>query len=286
MNTLKLTPYLNLNDIHIPRFFYGTAWKEETTEDLTFQALQSGFLAIDTANQRKHYFEEGVGLGLKKFLNLGTLKRENIFLQTKFTFARGQDHRKPYKDNDTYTQQVADSFQSSLTHLNTTTLDSYVLHGPYSGRGIGAEDLEVWSAMENLVTQQKVQFLGVSNVSLNQLEQLFDSTKIKPQFVQNRCFANMGWDKPVREFCLEKNIIYQGFSLLTANSVELASSPILEIARKHNKTVAQIIFRFSQQLGMITLTGTSDENHMKQDLNIYNFELSAQEISTIEHISF
>lgn len=281
----SLAQTLSLGGAKIPRFFYGTAWKEDRTADLTFQALKAGFTGIDTANQRKHYFEEAVGTGVKKFLETGKCKREDLFLQTKFTFARGQDHRKPYDENDNYAKQVADSFASSLTHLQTTYVDSYVLHGPHGPDGISLEDKQCWAAMEVLHAQRKVKFLGISNVSAGQLVELCDSAKVKPSFVQNRCYARMGWDKRVREICASEDIRYQGFSLLTANRAELDTPAILNIADAHGKTVPQVIFRFSQMLGMICLTGTSNLGHMNEDLNIYDFELNAAEMTRIENIS-
>ena len=78
-----------MNDIALPTFMYGTAWKEERTADLTEQALRAGFIAIDTANQRKHYYEEAVGQGISRYLKSTGLSRKNLFLQTKFTYARG-----------------------------------------------------------------------------------------------------------------------------------------------------------------------------------------------------
>lgn len=269
-----------------PRFFYGTAWKEDQTADLTLVALQAGFTAIDTANQRKHYFEEAVGQGIKKFLEISGKTRNDLFLQTKFTYARGQDHRKPYNDQDPFTRQVEDSFKSSLQHLQTDFIDSYVLHGPYGSGEPGAEDLETWAAMEKLVASQKVKFLGVSNVSAQQLQSLCRQVKIKPTFVQNRCYARMGWDKEVREICQREGLHYQGFSLLTANRTELGSLAMSSIMNHHKKSIPQIVFRFSQQIGMICLTGTSSLQHMKQDLEIEDFELSPQEIKQIENIAF
>ena len=262
------------------KFFYGTAWKEDRTPDLTVKALQAGFRAIDTANQRKHYFEEGVGQGMRKFLETNPLNREELFLQTKFTFARGQDHRKPYREEDSFSQQVADSFASSLAHLNTTYIDSYVLHGPY-GYGIGQQDLETWAAMETLIDKKQVKCLGVSNVDAQQLKELCGAVHVKPAFVQNRCYANTGWDFEVREICSTEGITYQGFSLLTANRAELQAPEIAALARKYQKSVPQIIFRFCHQLGMICLTGTSDPIHMRQDLDINDFELRADEVSVI-----
>ena len=274
--------FIHQGTSQIPRFFYGTAWKEERTATLTSDAIKAGFRAIDTANQRKHYFEEGVGAGIQ----MTAVPRSELFLQTKFTYARGQDHRKPYKETDSFTQQVSDSFQSSLAHLHTDYLDSYVLHGPYGTEEISEEDMETWTAMEFFHEKKKTRFLGVSNVSAAQLRDLLDAVKIKPTFVQNRCYASGGWDKEVREICKASGMLYQGFSLLTANRSELADEFITALAQKYSRTVPQIIFRFCQQVGMICLTGTTNPAHMKEDLNISDFELSDSEVVKIEAIAF
>ena len=79
-----------------PDFLYGTAWKEERTPALVELALRAGFRGIDTANQRKHYFEAGVGEGLAAAYRAGVVTRADLFLQTKFTYRDGQDHRLPY----------------------------------------------------------------------------------------------------------------------------------------------------------------------------------------------
>ena len=80
----------------VPTLLYGTAWKEERTADVVAQALRMGFRGLDTANQRRHYCEAEVGRALLAELQRGTLRREDVFVQTKFTFRRGQDHRLPY----------------------------------------------------------------------------------------------------------------------------------------------------------------------------------------------
>src|SRR3989344_8388844 len=268
-----------------PTFIYGTAWKEEKSADLTYQALSAGFRAIDTANQRKHYFEEGVGLGIAKFLKEKGMPREELFLQTKFTYANGQDHRKPFDENDPFAKQVADSFASSLKHLQVNYVDSYVLHGPYRRTGFLKEDIETWKAMEKIFHEKKARALGVSNIDLAQLEALWTAATVKPAFVQNRCYANQLWDKDVRDFCKTNGVAYEGFSLLTANRVEIADAEILKIAKKHKKDTAQIIFRFSQQIAMIPMTGTTDPKHMALDLEIGDFELSDGEMETVEFIA-
>jgi diketogulonate reductase-like aldo/keto reductase len=269
---------------NIPPFLYGTAWKEAATQALVTQALNLGFTGIDTANQRVHYFEEAVGLGIQDYLKSSGKSRADLFIQTKFTSANGQDQRKPYNEFDPLTEQVKQSFASSLQHLQTDYLDSYVLHGPSYYQGIHAEDLEIWAAMEALQRTGKIHFLGISNVNVQQLKELFNKAAIKPKFVQNRCFANTRWDAEVRKFCHDNNMIYQGFSLLTANMNYLLTPQIQALAQKYHKTIPQITFRFARQLGMVPLTGTSNSEHMRKDLDVEDFELLEGEMNGIEDI--
>jgi diketogulonate reductase-like aldo/keto reductase len=267
-----------------PFFVYGTAWKEDETARLTRLALDQGFRAIDTANQRKHYNEAGVGEAIGAAFEDGLLAREDLFLQTKFTFEAGQDHRLPYDPNADFSAQVQQSFDSSLEHLGTDYLDSYVLHGPSSRYGIADADREVWRAMESLKSDGRVRALGASNVSEAQLEALIDLSDEPIDFVQNRCFARTGWDAKVRRLCGEHDITYQGFSLLTANVDELSTPPVAKIAQRHDKTLPQVVFRFALDVGMLPLTGTTDPEHMRQDLECFDFSLNDDEVRVLETI--
>jgi diketogulonate reductase-like aldo/keto reductase len=259
-------------------FLYGTAWKEDDTERCVRDALAAGFRGIDTANQRKHYFETAVGRGIAA----SGVARADLFLQTKFTFVDGQDHRLPFDPNAPIATQVAQSFASSLEHLGTDYLDSLVLHGPSQDAGLGADDHAAWRAMEKLVETGGVRALGASNVNAQQIEDLVRFAKVKPAYVQNRCYAKTGWDQLARDVCKRHGIIYQGFSLLTANRQVLAHRGVHDIAKRHGTTAAQIVFRFAQQIGMLPLTGTTKPEHMRQDLAVDGFTLSPDEVALIE----
>src|SRR6476620_8588438 len=161
------------NGVPIPGFMYGTAWKKEATTRLVLEAVKAGFTAIDTANQPIHYDETRVGEALLRLREEG-VARDGLCLQTKFTPLNGQDHRTPYDVTASITTQVLQSFESSLAHLHTDYLDSYVLHGPYHRGGLGAEDWEVWAAIESLYAGGRTQLIGVSNVSAGQLALLCD----------------------------------------------------------------------------------------------------------------
>jgi len=278
---MTLTAY---NQITVPDFMYGTAWKKSATKDLVQLAVTCGFTAIDTANQLVHYEEALVGEALRALDKKG-IKRETVFLQTKFTSVDGQDHRTPYDPSADLTTQVRQSFDSSLTHLGTSYLDSYVLHAPFQRRGLGDADWEVWSAIEDLYRAGKTKMFGISNVSAAQLTQMCERATHKPMVVQNRCFAALGWDRQVREICRAHGIIYQGFSLLTANQAVLVDPAIHAIAQRLGAGIAQVIFRFAMQIGMLPLTGTTNQRHMKEDLQAAQFTLSNEEVHGIETIA-
>jgi diketogulonate reductase-like aldo/keto reductase len=274
-----------VDGVRVPRFLYGTAWKEERTQPLTELALRLGFRGIDTANQRRHYDESAVGEAVAAALASGLVGREELFLQTKFTFRRGQDHRLPYDPLAPVARQVEQSFTSSLNHLGTDRIDSYLLHGPTQAVGLTAADWEAWQAMEALYDTGRVRLLGVSNVTLEQLQHLVENARIRPRFVQNRCYAVRGWDRHIREFCSANGLIYQGFSLLTANRDVLARPELVRIARRHGQSASQVIFRFAIEVGMVPLTGTTSADHMRSDLAAFDFRLDPEEITQIERIA-
>ena len=102
--------------------------------------------------------------------------------------------------------------------------------------------------------------------------------------VQNRCFANRGWDRDVRTICKKHGIMYQGFSLLTANPYLLRHLQVVAMAQRLDVETPQVIFRFAMQAGMVPLTGTTNLEHMKEDLKVYDIELTPAEVKLIESI--
>ena len=273
---------MTIDGVRVPRFLYGTAWKEDATARLTALALGQGFRGIDTANQRKHYHEAGVGGGIREAMKSGVVARDDLFLQTKFTFRGGQDHRLPYDPKAAIADQVAQSFARSLEHLGTDAVDSYVLHGPTSRAGLGPDDWAAWRAMEAIHASGRARLLGISNVSLEQLQDLCKESRVRPRFVQNRCYAAQGWDRRIRRFCAANGMVYQGFSLLTANRQATAHPELIRIAERHGRTGSQIVFRFAIDVGMVPLTGTTDAEHMREDLDVFDFRLEPKDVATIE----
>lgn len=277
--------YADIAGVRVPQFLYGTAWKENETQRLTGLALQQGFRGIDTANQRRHYNEAAAGQAISDAISRGSVTRDELFLQSKYTFQRGQDNRLPYDPSAPIPIQVEQSFASSLQQLGTEFIDSFLLHSPAQRVGLAPDDWSAWRAMESLHDSGRARLLGISNVNLEQLQLLCRDARVKPRFVQNRCYADQGWDRRIREFCAANEIVYQGFSLLTANRVVMQRPEMIEIAEGHGRTVSQIVFRFAIDVGILPLTGTTDADHMRIDLDVFEFHLDRDEVDRIERLT-
>lgn len=279
------TATLNTDTLAWPAIIYGTAWKKSATAELTRRAIGAGYPAIDTANQPRHYNETGVGEGIAAAMQELELERSDLFLQTKFTPLSAHGADVPYDRSAPLEEQVEQSLRGSLEHLRTDYLDACLLHGPHDSRRMSEADWTVWSVLEAIHRRGDALRIGVSNVSATHLHDLLDKASIKPMAVQNRCFANTGWDREVRTLCREHGIAYQGFSLLTANSYVLRDRTVRRLADKHNASPEQIIFAFARQVGMIPLTGTTDAQHMTDDMKALEIDLDADELAAIEHIA-
>ncbi len=264
----------------MPSLIYGTAWKKEQTRDLVVQAISAGFRGVDTAGQPKHYHEPGVGDALKILQTQG-VGREHLFIQTKFTPISGQDPSNvPYDPDSPLSIQVAQSFSSSQKNLGTHYVDSLVLHSPLSSM---SQTIEVWRAMEAIYHQGGAKMLGISNCyRLEILQALCENSTIQPSVVQNRFYRDTFYDAELRQWCKHRGLIYQSFWTLTANPHILENSTTQKIAKKYDKTPAQVFFRFLTQLGVVPLTGTKSEVHMREDLGIFSFELSEEERAELQ----
>lgn len=272
----------SLNNVRIPGIIYGTAWKKEQTASLVSQAIELGFRGIDTACQPKHYNEAGVGEGVAACLGRG-LQRSELFLQSKFTSLNGQDPLHiPYDPKAGLSEQVAQSFLCSLKNLQTDYLDSLVLHSPLPDP---LQFLEAWQAMELIHNNGGARQLGLSNCyELKQLEFLYQAAEIKPAVLQNRFYADTGYDRNIREFCGKQGIIYQSFWTLTANPKVLADTKLRNLAAKYQRSPAQIFFRYLSQIGIVPLTGAKSVEHMREDLEIFEFTLTAEECADVESL--
>jgi len=265
--------------VKMPRIIYGTAWKKDRTADLVEKAILAGFRGIDTACQPKHYNEPLVGAALQRLKDHG-IEREVLFLQTKFTPLSGQDPRQvPYDENSPIELQVAQSFETSIKNLQTEYVDSLVLHSPMAPHSLL---MKVWNAMENIQKTGGARQLGISNCYHTEvIRSLYADANVKPAVLQNRFCQETGYDANLRHWCSRHGVIYQSFWTLTANPHILSSNTVRTLAEKYKKTEAQIFFRYLSHSGIVPLTGTTSEQHMKEDLSIFEFELSSEDLKNM-----
>lgn len=264
------------NHLKMPKIIYGTAWKKERTTGLVMEALKAGFRGIDTACQPKHYAEPLVGDALM----LSGIKREDLFIQTKFTPLDGQDpNTVPYDKEASLSEQVAQSFEVSKKNLKTSYIDSLLLHSPLFPF---SNLISVWHAMETVVKKGEVLQLGISNCyDLEVLKRLYNKANIKPTIVQNRFYAQSDYDMELRQWCKEHEISYQSFWSLTANPHILGSDTLIKLAIKYRKSEAQIFFAYLVSQNITPLSGTTSQEHMHQDLEVSDLTLSDNEINAI-----
>jgi len=247
-----------------PKIIYGTAWKKEATADWVEKALLAGFIGIDTACQPKHYNEALVGEGVARYLSRGH-RRESLFIQTKYTSVGGQDPAKlPYDPKASLADQVDQSLKVSLENLQTDYLDSWLLHGPLPTL---SQTMEVWQAMETHCDNAYVKQIGISNFYHQDFFEAFlQATRIKPAVLQNRFYQQTNYDCDIRRQCRQENISYQSFWTLTANPHILNSQLMVALAKKTGKTPVQLFFCYLAGKGITPLTGTTNVEHMQQDL--------------------
>lgn len=266
--------------VKMPKIIYGTAWKKARTRERVETAVRCGFRGIDTACQPRHYHEAGVGEALKALAADG-IGRDTLFLQTKFTPVEGQDPANiPYDKAAPLAEQVAQSFRASQTNLGTEYVDAYVLHSPLFPF---ARLMQVWRAMERIAGDGGARQLGISNCyDLGTLMRLFEEAEIKPAVLQNRFYADTGYDVALRAFCDKQDIRYQSFWSLTANPQLLGSETVVRAAMLRGVETPQILYAYLIAKGIVPLDGTTSEVHMKEDLAVFDIALSSSEVAAID----
>ncbi|KAE9372170.1 Aldo/keto reductase [Stipitochalara longipes BDJ] len=262
-------------DVDIPRIIYGTAWKKEQSSTLVQKALKAGFRGVDTAAQPRHYNEALVGDGISKAVSSEGIKREDLYIQTKFTSISGQDPKNmPYGASQPLEQQIHTSIASSLKNLTfqgsgEPYIDCLVLHSPL--RTI-EETLQAWKVFESYVPT-KIRTLGISNTTLDILQDICAAATIKPSVVQNRFYPATQWDVPLRSFCRGEGIVFQTFWTLTGNPGLLKSKVVKEMAealKSANIADEKAVALYSLVLGLegtSVLNGTTNEERMAGDLD-------------------
>ncbi|KAH8646347.1 aldo/keto reductase [Xylariales sp. PMI_506] len=258
----------------LPSFIYGTAWKRDDTAVVVSLAIQNGFTAFDTAAQPKHYREELVGQAIREAFASGTFKsREDIWIQTKFSRPASQDpENSAYQLDIPLERQVHASIKGSLHNLRHDEgkelgyIDSLLLHSPYPDF---ADTLRAWRVLEGYVKAGEIRALGVSNVPLDVLTELYERADIKPRFVQVRFQPTTDYEASLRRFCAEREITFQAYRVLKANKDLQDSNVVGDVAAAVavERTAALYLCVLGLSAGAVRiLNGTKSPEHMRNDI--------------------
>ncbi len=260
----------------LPGILYGTLQYKNQTAALTEVALKAGFRAFDSSTV---YDEEQVGVGFSKY----AIDRNKTWIQTKFSPA-GKKYDMVFNTYISLYEQVFQSFDWSLQALHINYLDAYIVHSTVGHPELIDEDFEIWQALEAIHNSGQINYIGVSNVNLNQLKSYTSVVKVKPTIVQNNFRCNSVEDLELLQYCLENSIAYQGFSLPRLNAELLEHDKVSALAKEHNATNMQIMLQFFQAIGLTPLIGARTEQHIKDNI-IGNIQLSSSEVQEIANLT-
>ncbi|KAA8904184.1 NADP-dependent oxidoreductase domain-containing protein [Sphaerosporella brunnea] len=260
-----------------PYLLYGTAWKNEQTTALVLEALNAGFRGIDTACQPRHYREDLVGAALKQC----SIPREQLYIQTKFTAVDGQDAATcPYPTRAPIETQVEASVGTSLRNLGLGGpggyIDTVLLHSPLESK---SATLRAWRVLEGSVDSGVIRHLGISNVTIPELTELYAAADVKPAVVQNRFYPGNHWDHLVRDWCRDHAMVWQSFWTLTGNPALLKSNPVEAVAEKvlgdpgkREEALYLLVMALGRGWkgggGVAILDGTTRVEAMREDLKL------------------
>lgn len=252
--------YKIINNSKIPMVGFGT-WKinDIDAEDAVHKALEVGYRHIDTASIYKN--EKGVGKGISK----SGITREEIFLTTKV-----------WLETDTY-DGVLKEFEKSCEQLQTNYIDLYLIHWPTQ------KTAEQWKALEHLYDLEKVKAIGVCNFHQHHLESLNDYAKYKPVINQIELHPLLS-QKPLIAYNNKHNIITEAWSPLMKGRI-LEYNILHDLAKKYNRSEAQVTLRWHLQNDVIVIPKTVHKNRMQENINIFDFELSKEDMSLLDDLN-
>ncbi len=246
----------------MPRFGLGV-WKTDnrTSRDSVAAAIKNGYLAIDTARQYGN--EQGTGAGIKLGLEQAGLKRSDLFVTTKLYNGEQGDY-----------DQVSKAFENQLKDLGLDYVDLYLMHWP-----VDKTYIESYHAMEKLYREGKVRAIGVSNFDNDRMEKLLEEAEVIPAVNQME-FNPTNQEREILAFDQSHDIEMTAWSPLGGGE-SLTNPVITALAKKYDRSAAQIILRWEWQRNIITVVKSVHEKRIIQNSQIFDFSLSAEDVQQL-----
>lgn len=265
-NNLNSKITLN-NGIEMPRLGLGVFRVENSSElvNAVKVAIKNGYRSIDGAAIYGN--EEAMGEGIREGIKEAGISREDLFITSKVWNA------------DLGYESTIAAYEASLKRLGVDYLDLYLIHWPVEGKY-----KEAWRALEYLYKEGRVKAIGVSNFQVHHLQDLLKDAEIKPVINQVELHPYLSQEK-VREFCKENDIQVEAWSPLMAGNGLLENDVLKEIAKKYNKTTAQVVLRWDLQSQVITIPKSTNEGRLIENIDIFDFNLSKDDMDKIDSLN-
>ena len=250
------------NGVEMPSVGFGTYKLQNENDEacnLVKEAIKAGYRSIDTASFYNN--EEGVGKGIAQ----SNISREELFITTKV-----------WIDDDGY-ENTLKAFDKSLEKLGLDYIDLYLVHWPTE------KIKETWRAIEDLYKKKKVRAIGVCNFSAEQLEAIIDFSEINPMVNQIELHPNRS-EKELLKVCKRHNIVVEAWSPIKRGAL-FDNDIIKNLSKKYNKSEAQIILRWHLQNNVIAIPKTSKISRIKENLDIFDFEISKEDMEKIDSLN-
>ena len=251
------------NGVKMPPIGYGVFRMTdlEECENAVVQAIKTGYRLIDTAAAYEN--ETAVGKAIKRVIAEGIVRREELFVTTKLWIT------------DTTYENAKEGFKRSLDRLDLDYVDLYLIHQPYN------DYYGAWRALEELYEEGKVKSIGVDNFTQDRMADFLFFNKVKPAVNMIECNTYFQRENEC-QYLKEQNVLMQAWAPLAAGKEELFTNEILcEIAQNHQKSVAQIILRWLVQREIVPIVKSASPVRMKENLDIFDFDLSEKEMKQI-----
>ena len=251
------------NGISMPPVGYGVFRMTdlEQCENAVVQAVKTGYRLIDTAAAYEN--ENAVRKAIKRVIAEGSVSREELFVTTKLWIT------------DTTYEKAKEGFKRSLDRLDLEYVDLFLIHQPYN------DYYGAWRALEELYEEGKVKSIGVDNFTQDRMADFLFFNKVKPAVNMIECNTYFQREDE-RKYLSDQNILMQAWAPLAAGKEELFTNEILcQIAQNHQKSVAQVILRWLVQRGIVPVVKSANPVRMKENLDIFDFDLSEKEMKQI-----
>ncbi len=269
----------------MPTLGFGTAGLGNRTKEIVETALKEGYRRIDSAQASEWYREDLVGAAVHAVRS--TIPRDEIFITTKV------------HPRDLGSHATKAAIEKSLKDLKTSYLNLVLLHYAEcwgdlcQGREPEGTWQESWAALEAMVAQGIVRTIGVSNFSVQQLAALLSIATVKPSLVQAN-YEPLRLARDLQAFCERNGIQFESYSTLGGQyggDIAGKGNPVLQhpkivaLAKKKNKTPAQIVLRWAIELGQTVVPKTTNVEHMRENADIFDFDLTDDEMNVLESLA-